>query len=111
MQLCKVEEKDYDIIFMDMYMASIDKQLLGTEATRELRSKKCKSIIFGLSANDLEEQFLDAGGNGFIMKPFPCKADPLRQELFRVLDQGGFFNVDKASKPHNDTNPNSFFDN
>jgi CheY-like chemotaxis protein len=44
-QLVKVEENDYDIIFMDMYMASTNKQLLGTEATRELRAKGCKSII------------------------------------------------------------------
>jgi CheY-like chemotaxis protein len=44
-QLCKVQEQAYDIIFMDMYMASVSKQLTGTETTRELRSRGCKSLI------------------------------------------------------------------
>jgi len=44
-------------------------------------------LLVGLSANDLETHFLEAGGNGFIMKPFPCKPDLLRQELLRVLDK------------------------
>jgi CheY-like chemotaxis protein len=100
MQLVKVEGNEYDIIFVDQYMASTTKQLLGTETTRELRAKGCQSVIctffvlflpsvsrvepliyfnlfcffiffppiVGLSANDLESQFLEAGGDGFIMK-------------------------------------------
>jgi hypothetical protein len=35
----------YDIIFMDQYMASTDKQLLGTETVRSLRSRGVKSVI------------------------------------------------------------------
>jgi hypothetical protein len=74
-------------------------------------------ILVGLSANDLESQFFEAGGDGFIMKvrsnrkvlgngrhersnivvlmtfleyllyeqPFPCKPDPLKKELLRVI--------------------------
>lgn len=45
LQLVKVEENDYDIIFVDQYMASTTKQLLGTETTRELRAKGCNSVI------------------------------------------------------------------
>lgn len=50
-------------------MASVDKQLLGTETIRELRSKGVTSIMCGLSANDLEKPFLDAGADSFMMKP------------------------------------------
>ncbi|KAG7345286.1 multi-sensor hybrid histidine kinase [Nitzschia inconspicua] len=82
----KVQEQHYDIIFVDQYMASTTKQLLGTETTREMRAKGCQSVIFGLSANDLESQFFEAGSDGFIMKPFPCKPEPLRQELLRVVE-------------------------
>ncbi|KAG7369896.1 PAS domain containing protein [Nitzschia inconspicua] len=84
--LVKIQEQHYDIIFVDQYMASTTKQLLGTETTREMRAKGCQSVIFGLSANDLESQFFEAGSDGFIMKPFPCKPEPLRQELLRVVE-------------------------
>ena len=33
------DEEDFDLIFCDMYMASVEKQLLGTETVAELRSK------------------------------------------------------------------------
>lgn len=75
----------FDLIFMDQYMASVEKQLLGTEATRALRSRGVTSKICGLSANDTEEQFLDAGANAFMMKPFPCDKTGLTRELLRVL--------------------------
>jgi hypothetical protein len=55
-----------------------------------------RTATVGLSANDLERQFIEAGGNGFIMKPFQCKPDLLRQELFRVLECGGL--LDKATE-------------
>jgi hypothetical protein len=45
LQLVKVEGNEYDIIFVDQYMASTTKQLLGTETTRELRAKGCQSVI------------------------------------------------------------------
>ena len=80
-----VDRKTYDIIFQDHYMASIEKQLLGTETTQKLRAKGVKSVICGLSANDLEQQFLDAGANTFLFKPFPCEKEQLEQELIRIL--------------------------
>jgi len=69
-------------------MASVDRQLLGTETIRALRAKGVKSIICGLSANDLEQPFLKAGANAFLMKPFPCTKNELQNELVRILKAG-----------------------
>ena len=76
---------DFDIIFVDQYMASIEKQLLGTETVRTMRAQGVQSVICGLSANDVEEAFLHAGANCFMFKPFPCDKFELAQELNRVL--------------------------
>ena len=80
-----VDSNSYQVIFMDQYMASTDKQLLGTETVRALRAKNVESIICGLSANDLERQFLDAGASCFMMKPFPTESEVLIQEIRRIL--------------------------
>ena len=80
-----VESEEFDIIFMDMYMASVEKQLLGTETVEELRNRGVTCHIFGLSANDKEEEFLQAGADGFCFKPFPCKTESLKAELRRLL--------------------------
>jgi CheY-like chemotaxis protein len=80
-----VNEDTFDLIFMDMYMASVEKQLLGTETVRELRAQGVTCRICGLSANDKETEFLEAGANAFTFKPFPCEARALTQELIRVL--------------------------
>lgn len=66
-------------------MASVEKQLLGTETVRALRAKGVDSIICGLSANDVGDQFSEAGANAFMVKPFPCKQDALREELRNML--------------------------
>lgn len=80
-----VDEHRFDIIFVDQYMASHTKQLLGTETVRALRAKGVESIICGLSANDKEEEFLRAGANAFMFKPFPCQKDALKRELLQLL--------------------------
>ena len=80
-----VEEEHFQLIFMDQYMASTEKQLLGTETVRALRSKGVKSIICGLSANDVEDSFLHAGADAFMMKPIPCKKDELRNALAKLI--------------------------
>jgi CheY-like chemotaxis protein len=80
-----VKEDSFDLIFMDMYMASVEKQLLGTETVRELRKRGIKCRICGLSANDKEAEFLEAGADVFTFKPFPCEAKALTHELIRVL--------------------------
>lgn len=66
--LCLVETDKFDLIFMDMYMASVEKQLLGSEAVRELRKRGVDCRICGLSANDKEMEFLQAGANSFCFK-------------------------------------------
>jgi DNA-binding response OmpR family regulator len=80
-----VESESYDLIFVDQCMASVEKQLLGTETVRELRARGMISIVCGLSANDLEKAFLNAGANAFMIKPFPCERDELMRELCLLL--------------------------
>ena len=65
-------------------MASIEKQLLGTETILEMRARGCESRLFGLSANDLEAEFIAAGADGFVIKPFPTETDALKLELLRA---------------------------
>jgi CheY-like chemotaxis protein len=84
--LCVIDEERFDVIFVDQYMASHTKQLLGTETVHALRAKGVHSIICGLSANDKEEEFLQAGADEFMLKPFPCQKDALKRELFRLLE-------------------------
>jgi CheY-like chemotaxis protein len=78
----------FDLVFMDMYMSSTEKQLLGTETIRALRSKGVQSILCGLSANDLEPEYIASGADAFILKPMPCKPDSLKAELLRVIASG-----------------------
>ena len=80
-----VESETFDLVFMDQYMASVEKQLLGTETVKAMRSKDVQSIICGLSANDMEKEFLQAGANAFMMKPFPCENAALEAELIRIV--------------------------
>eukprot|EP00522_Entomoneis_paludosa_P009722 CAMPEP_0172449970 /NCGR_PEP_ID=MMETSP1065-20121228/8521_1 /TAXON_ID=265537 /ORGANISM="Amphiprora paludosa, Strain CCMP125" /LENGTH=896 /DNA_ID=CAMNT_0013201733 /DNA_START=27 /DNA_END=2717 /DNA_ORIENTATION=- len=79
------QEHSFDLVFMDMYMASVEKQLLGTETVTLLRRNGYNNRICGLSANDKESEFLEAGADVFSFKPFPCEAKALTQELFRIL--------------------------
>lgn len=78
-------DKPYDLIFVDYYMASIQKQMLGSETVRALRSKGFKGLIVGLSANDMGDAFISAGADYFMLKPFPCEQGPLKAELARIL--------------------------
>lgn len=80
------DTETFDLIFMDMYMASVEKQLLGTETVAALRAKGVTSRICGLSANDKESEFLEVGANAFLFKPFPCKEKLLLRELLRILN-------------------------
>jgi CheY-like chemotaxis protein len=80
-----VESEPFDLIFMDMYMASVEKQLLGTEAVAALRANGVTSRICGLSANDIEMEFFDAGANAFMFKPFPCDKASMTNALRKIL--------------------------
>jgi len=72
---------------MDQYMASVEKQLLGTETVRALRADGVTARICGLSANDMEEGFLDAGANSFLFKPFPCEAEAFKNVIRDILKE------------------------
>mmetsp|Transcript_17925 Transcript_17925/g.37060 ORF Transcript_17925/g.37060 Transcript_17925/m.37060 type:complete len:215 (-) Transcript_17925:68-712(-) len=96
----------YDLVFMDQYMASTEKQLLGTEAVQALRQYGVEDcIICGLSANDQERQFLQAGANAFISKPFPCDKMALQKELLRVLNTAGVETVSAEANAKCGTGP------
>jgi signal transduction histidine kinase/CheY-like chemotaxis protein len=79
--------QNFDLVFVDQYMASVEKQLLGTETVRALRARGVTSTICGISANDKEQEFVNAGANAFMSKPFPCGKDELRTEILRVLEK------------------------
>lgn len=79
------ETETFDLIFMDQYMTSAEQALKGTETVRALRAMGVNSVICGLSANNLEDTFVTAGADGFILKPFPCKEEALSKELSRLL--------------------------
>ena len=66
-------------------MASVEKQMLGTETVRALRAQGVTSKICGCSANNMEDEFMEAGADCFCLKPFPCEKDELRRELLRIL--------------------------
>jgi len=85
-----VKKQHYDLIFMDQYMESTSKQLLGTEAVRQMRESgdvDDSCIICGLSANEEKERFLMAGANYFLMKPIPCSKAGLKSQIVRVLEE------------------------
>jgi hypothetical protein len=67
-------------------MASVEKQLLGTETTLALRAKGVTSRICGLSANDMENAFFESGADAFLLKPIPSQKDALTKILLGILN-------------------------
>jgi len=84
--LVLTDTNNFDLIFMDQYMASVDKQLLGTETVYALRAKGFANLICGLSANDMAEAFVKSGADAFLQKPFSCDQEGLREDLLSVLN-------------------------
>jgi CheY-like chemotaxis protein len=79
----------YDLIFVDQFMASTsERPLLGTETVAAMRRLGVQSRICGLSANDIEKDFLLAGADTFHLKPLPFEEKVLKVELLRVLGCG-----------------------
>jgi hypothetical protein len=70
-----VGSKSFDLIFMDQYMASIEKQLLGTDTVCST-ANGVDCTICGLSANDKAAEFLEAGADIHV-QPFPCGKEGL----------------------------------
>lgn len=79
------DDRDFDLIFVDQFMASVERSLLGTETTRALRARGVTARICGLSANNVEDAFHEAGANAFLQKPIPCKKDQILEELRRIF--------------------------
>ena len=79
-----VQEKDYDIVFMDHMMPELD-GIDTTKMIRQLEGRKYKDlIIIALTANaisDAKEMFLKNGLQDFLAKPIEKK------ELNRLLDK------------------------
>ncbi|CAB9523324.1 Hybrid signal transduction histidine kinase K [Seminavis robusta] len=98
-----VEETKFDLVFMDQYMSCVVKQLLGTETVHAMRARGVSSIICGLSSNDVEKSFLQAGADCFLSKPLPTEQESLTDTLFHVLDSApvkeGPASQKKAKRP------------
>ena len=86
-----VNEKSFHLIFCDQYMpACPGRTLLGTEVVRKLRARGTKSMICGLSKNQVGEEFLEAGADFFLLKPYPCKKDEFREMLLGLCEVPSF---------------------
>ena len=72
--------------------------MLGTETVRALRAQGVTAKICGCSANNMEDEFMEAGADSFLLKPFPCEKDELRLELLRVLNSHQLPNDDLSPK-------------
>jgi len=86
LQIVEESSSPFNLIFMDQYMESTEKQLLGTETVEAMRKNGVDSKICGLSANDVRALFLEAGADDFLLKPMPCKPDKLKAALLKILD-------------------------
>ena len=80
-----VETEKFDIIFLDQYYTSVERRLTGTETARAMRAKGVKSIICGVSANDLEDAFLSSGADLFSTKPFATDQASLERFMTEAL--------------------------
>ena len=58
------QQERHVLIFCDQCMSTTEKALLGTETIKVLHSKGVKTILCGLSANDLGDEFMAAAGAG-----------------------------------------------
>ncbi len=82
----KIQQKDYDLILMDVQMPVMD----GLQATREIRSKEGNNgahiPIIALTAHAMKgdaERCLSAGMDGYVSKPI--RSDELFQEIERIM--------------------------
>jgi signal transduction histidine kinase/CheY-like chemotaxis protein len=97
-----MDSESYDLIFMDQHMASIEKQMLGTETVRALRAKGFENTICGLSANDIEQSFISAGADCFILKPIPCDRSRLEAVLDGILSSDRRLSLLSSPDPMSD---------
>jgi CheY-like chemotaxis protein len=64
--LAAAAHDEFDIIITDYHMPNMN----GVDATRNLRIRFPQSIIIGLSFDDKGEDFLLAGADAFLFKPY-----------------------------------------
>lgn len=64
--LAAASEKDFHIIITDYRMPKMN----GVDATKHLRMRFPLSIIIGISSDDKGEDFLLAGADAFLLKPY-----------------------------------------
>jgi len=94
-----VQNKDYDIVFMDHMMPEMD----GIEALHKIRALDVKygnMIIIALTANaanNAREMFFEQGFDDFLSKPID--ADELCDMLERYLPAGKIINDPDSDKP------------
>jgi signal transduction histidine kinase/DNA-binding NarL/FixJ family response regulator/HPt (histidine-containing phosphotransfer) domain-containing protein len=93
-----VRKHDYDLLLMDIQMPVMN----GVDATRYIRSKmeegKKDIRIIAMTANVLQEdvqQYLDAGMNAYISKPF--QTDDLLLKMSMVLGDGPHTGIRKEN--------------
>ena len=60
------KESIFQVIIIDYCMPNIS----GADATRRLRERFPVSFIIGVSSNDKKEDFLAAGADAFLLKPY-----------------------------------------
>jgi len=87
-QIATTGGTNFDLIFIDQYFLSDDSEVLGTDAVVEMRNNGIRGRICGMSANDHENIFDDAGADSFMFKPLPQNPDALKQDLLRILNGG-----------------------
>jgi CheY-like chemotaxis protein len=73
------EENEFHVIITDYRMP----HMTGAEVTKRLRERFPSSVIIGTSIDDKSKEFLAAGANAFLLKPF-CS-----DELLGLLNGGG----------------------
>ncbi len=64
--LAAAAEKKFDVIITDYRMPHVT----GVEVTRILRERMPGSIIIGVSSDNKQHDFLTAGANAFLLKPY-----------------------------------------
>lgn len=91
-----IQEKHFDIIFIDQYMPCQCHTLLGTEIIRKLRGLGVSSMICGLSKNQIRQEFMDAGADCFLLKPVPCKKDEFHSLISGLCEKRDFAKSNKT---------------
>ncbi|MEM9446302.1 MAG: response regulator [Verrucomicrobiota bacterium] len=84
MALSALEEKDYDVILMDIEMPEMD-GFTATKRIREMHLKSAQSAIIAMTAYSMDsdrQRCLDAGMDDFLSKPFGVRE--LKTALFKA---------------------------